>query len=121
MLVLIVDDNSELRNFLCLSLGEANVQAIGLGSAAGAETIAQRVENEDFDVVAIASTLNGSDGIALTQTLRNGDKGRAIPIILMSNLATTLARRMATNAGCTEFLVRPFSLNRFVEVLRLLT
>ena len=117
MRVLIVEDNEELRNFLCLCLGEANIETVGVAGTSGADELARHVEDENFDVIAIDSVLGKDDGIALAQRIRVGDKGRAIPIILMSEIGTGLARRMASSAGCNEFLVKPFSLSRFVETL----
>ncbi len=118
MRVLIVEDNTELRDFFCLSLNEVEIDAVGVAGTSGTDELVKRVEDEDFDVIVIDSVLGASDGIALTQRFRSGGKGRAIPIVLMSAIGTSLARRMAASAGCSEFLVKPFSLSRLIEVLR---
>ncbi len=118
MRVMIVDDNVELRDFLCLSLGELQIEAVGLSGESGADAISQRVEDEDFDVVVVDSVLSASDGISLMQCVRRGEKGRAIPIVLVSEIGTGLARRIATNAGATQFLAKPFGLTKFATLLR---
>ncbi len=115
MRVLLVEDNAELRDFLCLSLNEAGIEAV---AAAGAAGIASRTEEDFFDALIIDSVLGEGDGISLTQQIRKGEKGVAVPIVLMSSIGTGLARRMATNAGCNEFLLKPFGLARLIEVLR---
>lgn len=120
MRVLLVEDNAELRDFLCLSLNEAGIQAASASNSSHSNMaeVARRVEEENFDALIIDSVLGDSDGISLTQQIRKGEKGCAIPIVLMSSIGTGLARRMAANAGCNEFLPKPFGLARLVEVLR---
>jgi hypothetical protein len=36
----------------------------------------------------------------------------------MSAISTALARRMATSAGCNEFLVKPFGQMQFIEQVK---
>ena len=115
MRVLIVEDNEELREFLCASLKEAGIEASG---AASVEKVAELIEENSFDIVVIDSVLGDGDGIGLTKTVRGGSKGANTPVILTSDIATNLARRMAMNAGCTEFLVKPFGVNAFINLLR---
>ncbi len=121
MRVLIVEDNVELRDFLCLCLNESNIEAVGVNGDKLPDEVARQVEEENFDAVVIDSVLGQSDGIALMQRIRGGEKGRAIPIVLMSQIGTGLARRMASSAGCNEFLVKPFTLSQLIEILRRLT
>jgi DNA-binding response OmpR family regulator len=120
MRVLLVEDNAELRDFLCLSLNEAGIETVAASSAAatGASGVVHRVEEDSFDALIIDSVLRNGDGISLTQQIRKGEKGCAIPIVLMSSIGTGLARRMAASAGCNEFLLKPFGLARLIEVLR---
>ena len=115
MRVLLVEDNAELRDFLCLSLNEAGVEAVAASSVG---EVSGRVEEENFDALIIDSVLGDSDGISLTQQIRKGEKGSAVPVVLMSSIGTGLARRMAANAGCNEFLLKPFGLARLLEMLR---
>ena len=117
MKVLLVDDNEELREFLALSLTESQVDVVAVGSAVEAM---QRIEAEKFDVLLIDSVMTQGDGIALTQQIRAIKAGRNVPILLMSSLSTSLARRMAKDAGCTEFLVKPFGQTQLLEQVRTL-
>lgn len=115
MQVFLVEDNEELRDFLCASLKEAGIEAFG---AASVDKVAERIEENSFDVVVIDSVLGEGDGIGLIKTVRGGSKGADTPIVLTSAIATNLARRMALNAGCTEFLVKPFGAVAFINLLR---
>ena len=115
MRALLVEDNEELRDFLCASLKEANIEAHG---AASVDKVAERIEENSFDIVIIDSVLGEGDGIGLIKTVRGGSKGANTPIVLTSAIGTNLARRMAMSAGCTEFLIKPFGVNAFINLLR---
>ncbi|PQV63729.1 two-component system, chemotaxis family, response regulator CheY [Abditibacterium utsteinense] len=117
MRVLLVDDNEELREFLALCLSEASIEVVESADAVGA---LQRAEGEKFDAYVIDSVLENGDGLSLVSELRNLKNGRAVPILLMSSISTSLARRMAQTAGCTEFLVKPFGQMQFLEQVKAL-
>jgi DNA-binding response OmpR family regulator len=115
MRVLIVDDNEELRAFLALSLKEADIDAVTTGDAADA---LHKIQAEKFDTLIIDSVMHNGDGIGLVQQIRNTKNGRSVPILLMSTIGTALARRMATNAGCNQFLVKPFGAMEFIDQVK---
>lgn len=115
MRVMIVDDNEELRGFLALCLTEAAVDAVAARDAADA---LRQIESEKFDALVIDSIMENSDGLALVEQIRKIKNGRSVPIIMMSTISTALARRMATSAGCSEFLVKPFGQMQFIEQVK---
>ena len=117
MRVLLVDDNEELREFLALCLTEASIEVV---AAPGASVALQRAEAEKFDAFVVDSVMNEGDGLSLVGELRNLKNGRGVPVLLMSSISTSLARRMAQSAGCNEFLVKPFGQMQFVEQVRAL-
>lgn len=115
MRVLLVDDNEELRGFLALCLSEASIEVVAAGDMSAA---LQRAGSEKFDAYVVDSVLEGGDGLALVSQLHNLKNGRGVPVLLMSSISTSLARRMAQSAGCTEFLVKPFGQMQFVEQVK---
>ncbi len=115
MRVLIVDDNEELRAFLALSLKEAAIDAV---VAEDTEDAFQKIQSEKFDVLVVDSVMHNGDGLALVQQVRNTKNGRSMPILLMSTISTALARRMATSAGCNQFLVKPFGPMEFIDQIK---
>lgn len=117
MRVLLVDDNEELREFLALCLTEASVEVVEAPNAAAA---VQRAEGEKFDAYVIDSVMDDGDGLTLVGELRALKTGRNVPILLMSSISTSLARRMAQSAGCNEFLVKPFGQMQFIEQVKAL-
>jgi two-component system chemotaxis response regulator CheY len=117
MRVLLVDDNEELREFLALCLTEASVEVVEVPTAAAA---VQRADGEKFDAYVIDSVMADGDGLSLVGELRGLKNGRGVPVLLMSSISTSLARRMAQSAGCNEFLVKPFGQMQFIEQVKAL-
>ena len=115
MRVLLVDDNVELCGFLAACLRDAEIEST---LAHDADRALAKIEAERFDVLIIDSALHETDGIAFVEQIRATKSGRSIPILLMSGIGTALARRMASHAGCNEFLVKPFSATQLVERLQ---
>ena len=116
MRILLVDDNEELREFLVLTLTESDVDVVATGDPAIA---LERIETEKFDGLVIDSVLEGgTDGLTLVGQIRSLKNGRSVPVLLMSSISTSLARRMAQSAGCKEFLVKPFGQMQFVEQVK---
>ena len=115
MKVLLVDDNEELREFLvqCLIESSVEVEAVADGPRALA-----RADTEKFDAYIIDSLLGEADGLTLVAQLRASKNGQKTPILVMSNLGTSLARRMAKDVGCDEFLVKPFGPGQLIEQVR---
>jgi DNA-binding response OmpR family regulator len=116
MRILLVDDNEELREFLALTLTESDVEVVATGDP---QTAIHHVEDGKFDGFVIDSVLDdGSDGLTLLAQLRNLKHGKSVPVLFMSNISTSLARRMAQSAGVKEFLVKPFGQMQFVEQVK---
>jgi len=100
---------------LALCLTEAEVDAV---SARDADDALRQIESEKFDALVVDSIMENSDGLALVEQIRKIKNGRSVPIIMMSTISTALARRMATSAGCSEFLVKPFGQMQFIEQVK---
>ena len=115
MRVLLVDDNEELREFLALCLTEASVEVVGVQNAEEALAL---VEKDKFDAFVVDSVMEGGDGLTLVGQLRELKNGRNVPVMLMSSISTSLARRMAQSAGCKEFMVKPFGQMQFIEQVK---
>ena len=117
MKVLLVDDNEELREFLVQCLTESSIEVTAVADITRATAQAER---EKFDAYIIDSLLGEADGLSLVTQLRASKNGQKTPILVMSNLGTSLARRMAKDVGCDEFLVKPFGPGQFIEQVRAL-
>ena len=116
MRVFILDDNRELGEFITLVLAENEVEA---ESATTLEEALARFNAERFDALIVDSMLGKTDGVAAAERIRAAKFGKGVPVLLMSDFDTALARRIAQNAKC-EFIAKPFGLTPFVEQVRAL-
>ena len=107
--VLVVEDHEDtrlmLRTMLELRGGIAVVEAEN-----GAMAIALAT-NVHVDLILMDTDLPVVDGYAATSRIREYTPTHEIPIVMMSGHAEPAAQVKAFAAGCTEYLVKPFSLN----------
>ena len=116
MRVLLLDDNAELRDFLVAVLNENGVDAIGVATA---QEALEKFNQEKFDGFVVDSTMGESDGVGLANQVRATKLGKNVPVLLMSEITTSLARRIAQNSNC-KFIAKPFRLAEFVDEVRAL-
>ena len=116
MRVLLLDDNAELRDFLVAVLNENGVDAVGVATSAQA---LEKFSEERFDGFVVDTTMGESDGIGLANEVRATKQGKGVPVLLMSEITTALARRIAQNSNC-KFIAKPFGLAQFVDEVRAL-
>ncbi len=81
------------------------------------EDALQHFNQERFDVFIVDSTMGDVDGVAVAERIRASGFGKGVPVLLMSAISTSLARRIAQNANC-EFIAKPFGMTEFVEQVR---
>ena len=117
MKVLLVEDNEEVSGLLRLSLQEASIDTT---TVVGGEAALREVKENQFDALMIDSVLEGEDSIELVQKIRAHKSSKNVPILMMSSISTSLARRMATSAGCDAFLEKPFGILQLIEQLKTL-
>ncbi|WP_257458074.1 ATP-binding protein [Archangium lipolyticum] len=113
-LVLIVDDNADMRDYLRRVLApHFQTQRAADGLAALEAAREQRP-----DVIVTDVMMPGLDGLGLVQRLRTEPDLRAIPIILLSAQAGPEAAVGGLDAGADDYLSKPFSARELVARVR---
>lgn len=103
-LVLVADDNADMRAYLARLLGERyEVVLVGDGDSALRLAVERRPNLVLSDVM-----MPGLDGFALLERLRDQDQTRAIPVVLLSARAGEEARAEGLEAGANDYIVKPF-------------
>jgi signal transduction histidine kinase/DNA-binding response OmpR family regulator len=103
--ILIVEDNSELRNFMTSFL-ESNYKVIGAGD--GSEGYKVAVENIPTLIISDVMMPN-IDGITLTDKIRTDERTSHIPIILLTAKSDRESRIEGLLSGADDYLSKPFS------------
>jgi two-component system response regulator FlrC len=111
--VLIVEDDTALRDALC-----ATVELAGFGAEAaenGAQAL-QLVETGDYSLVVSDVQMSGVDGHTLLQKLKFSVP--ELPVVLMTAYGTIEKAVDAMRAGAADYLVKPFEAEVLVEMVR---
>lgn len=103
-LVLVVDDNAELRAFLRMRLeGEFRV----MEAADGHEAL-ECMRREPPDVVVSDQMMPGMDGLQLLEAIRADAELMATPVLMLSAKSTHRDTVEGLQAGADDYLAKPF-------------
>ncbi|MEK7639094.1 MAG: response regulator transcription factor [Patescibacteria group bacterium] len=115
MRLLIVEDESRIRNFLKRSF-EAECFAVD-AVADGSDGLRLALTN-DYDFVILDNMLPGRTGLEICSDIRAG--GKTMPILVLSVNSDIDIKVSALNAGADDYLTKPFSLNELTARVRAL-
>ena len=108
--VVIVDDDSEIRDYLLAELGsQYNVKAFPGAQEAWADISAAQP-----DVVVTDLVMSGMDGLELCRRIRHNPVTNHIPVIILTSSADETSHLESIASGADRFLSKPLS----VELLR---
>ena len=114
--LLVVDDDTRIRNLLKQFLTENGYRVTVAGNAAEAR---RRLAGLDFDLMILDVMMPGESGVQLTQSLR---AEKNVPILMLTALSETDSRVAGLEAGADDYLPKPFDprelLLRLNNVLR---
>jgi PAS domain S-box-containing protein len=103
--VLVADDNADMRQYVARLLAERyHVRVVPDGEAALAA-----VRERTPDLVLTDVMMPQLDGFGLLRALRNEDRTRSVPVIMLSARAGEESRVEGMEAGADDYLVKPFS------------
>lgn len=100
--ILVVDDDTRLRNLLRKFLMEHGYRVTLAASAAEARA---RMDGLAFDLTVLDVMMPGESGLSLTQFLRGRSE---MPVLLLSARSETAARIAGLEAGADDYLGKPF-------------
>ena len=107
--VLVVEDHDDTRLMLRTMLEMRS--SIAVVEAENGEMAIALATNIRIDLILMDTDLPLLDGYAATSRIRENTRTHEIPIVMMSGHADPAAQLKAFAAGCTEYLVKPFSLD----------
>jgi CheY-like chemotaxis protein len=106
-MILIVDDEEPLRDFLALVLEDAGYTV--MTAIHGAQAL-EIIEREDPDLVISDVMMPLINGVELCQRVK---RDKDIPVILMS----AAGRDLAETAGADAFIAKPFDLDNMESLV----
>lgn len=110
--VIIVDDDSAVRDSLSVLLSLAGFSVSAFESAQGFLAV---LDNHNPDCLIVDLHMPRVGGIELIKTL--GDLGFTVPIIVISGNLDNTNKAQAKLAGASRFLKKPFSGSLLIETI----
>jgi EAL domain-containing protein (putative c-di-GMP-specific phosphodiesterase class I)/DNA-binding response OmpR family regulator len=114
-IVLVVDDDPDLRTLISLALVRGGFEARQAGSGEEALTLLGR---QSVHAVLIDMGMPGMSGIDVIKTLRYQPSTSTLPILLMTGSGDHDAVLLALETGADDFLAKPVRLDELVARVR---
>ena len=110
--LLIVDDDSSLREFLEIFLAKEGYK---VDSAETGQEALEKVKNSSYSLVITDVRMPGMDGVELLKRLKSLDAN--LPVILITAFASLDAAVDAMKEGAWDYLTKPFKIEELREVI----
>lgn len=115
--VLVVEDEPNIRELVCLHLGLEGYACEGVGDGkAGLD----RTEAERFDLLVLDVMLPGLDGISLCRAVRKGAMNDDVPILMLTARGEESDKVIGLESGADDYLTKPFGVRELVARARAL-
>jgi DNA-binding response OmpR family regulator len=115
--VLVVEDEPNIRELVCLHLGLEGYRCDAVGDGA---TALDRAESTRFDLLVLDLMLPGLDGLALCRAVRNGRANRDVPILMLTARREESDKVVGLESGADDYLTKPFGVRELVARARAL-
>ncbi len=113
-LVLVADDHEDTRLLFRTVLEIRGYRVI---EAADGEETVRTAESAHPDLILMDGSLPRLSGVDATRQIRKSDHIGHVPIVFISGHAGATSLALAREAGCDEYLVKPFDLTQLEDVL----
>lgn len=116
--VLAVDDSRTVRDLLAYALHGAGYQVT---LAEDGQDALDRLAEAAPDAIISDINMPRLDGFGLIQALRQNERYRAIPILVLTTESAPELKARARAAGATGWIVKPFEPGKLVQALQMIT
>src|SRR3989338_2781162 len=108
--VLVAEDNKDNFDLIQMIFDEAPFRCELVRANTGRDVL-RMVEEEMPDLILMDMVMPDMDGIEATKFLRKKYSKKTLPIIALTAQAMTGDRETVLDAGCDEYLSKPFAIN----------
>ncbi|MGE3512678.1 MAG: response regulator [Vicinamibacterales bacterium] len=115
--VLVVEDEVNIRDLVCLHLGHEGYRCDGVGNG---QMALERSELEHYDLIVLDVMLPGLDGVSLCRAIRNGRLNRDVPILMLTARREETDKVVGLESGADDYLTKPFGVRELVARARAL-
>ena len=115
--MLVVEDEPNIRELVCLHLGLEGYACDGVGDGRAALA---RVEHDPFDLLVLDVMLPGLDGVSLCRAVRRGAVNHDVPILMLTARTEESDKVIGLESGADDYLTKPFGVRELVARARAL-
>jgi two-component system response regulator MtrA len=112
MLILVADDDADVRELVVFRLEHAGYDVIT--AADGEEAVALALEREP-DLCIVDVMMPKLDGLEVTERLRGAPGLRETPILLLTASVHDSAVQRGMDVGADDYIAKPFSSEEFLQ------
>lgn len=113
-MILVIEDDALNMKLIKEILRIRNYRVV---EAMNAEKGIELARNESPDLILMDMHLPGMDGLEATRALKQDHTVRDIPVIALTALAMKGDREKALEAGCADYVTKPFVIKELVGIL----
>ncbi|MCP4979402.1 MAG: response regulator [Gammaproteobacteria bacterium] len=107
MLVLVVEDDCDIREMVCQSLAQNDLQTMGCVDMHNAK---QAIKNHNPDCLVVDWMLPDGSGVDLIRWLRRKNQYQQIPVLMLTARAEESDVLTGLESGADDYLTKPMSL-----------
>ena len=115
--VLVVEDEPNIRELVCLHLKHEGYECEALADGSAA---LKRSESKRFDLMVLDLMIPGLDGVSLCRAIRNGRLNRDVPILMLTARRDETDKVVGLESGADDYLTKPFGVRELVARARAL-
>jgi len=104
--VLVVDDESAIREMIRFALGKSDMK---VSCAASAKEALEKINEASPDIILLDWMMPNMSGPELTRRLRKNPVTKEIPVIMLTAKISEDDKVTGLNAGADDYMVKPFS------------
>lgn len=111
-MILVVEDDPQIRNFLCYTLHNEAFNYLSVGTA---QTALNTIVSEQIDLIILDLGLPDFDGLEVIKKVREWSD---VPIIVVSARDQDKEKANALDLGADDYLTKPFSATELLARIR---
>lgn len=114
--ILVVDDSESIREVVSTALEEAGYETTK--AIDGQDGLVKLHAAQDIRLVISDLNMPNMDGISFLKEVRQIEKFKYLPIVILTTEAQETKKRAAQKAGATGWIIKPFEQNKLIAIVK---
>ena len=115
--VLVVEDESAVRDMICFALKQADFEC---DEAADAETAQKLLSDVPPNIILMDWMLPGKSGVELTRELKQDPVNRDIPVVMLTARGEEDDKVRGLECGAEDYITKPFSPRELIARIKVI-